>query len=174
MQNLVHNHSKTLLIALLSIGGVSASTITKASPDQTAPSFVRTPAHEFPNPTDTEVVALADHSIRVFMTSVRGKSMQTFWKHVSLQLQKKYSVAKLDAAFKEFYGLPISGNPLAGLSPIFKSRPVIDENRKLVVEGYYTTRPSQLNFRLVYLKEGLSWKVIGINVKVNPKRAPST
>jgi hypothetical protein len=155
MQNLVHNHSKTLLIALLSIGGVSASTITKASPDQTAPSFVRTPAHEFPNPTDTEVVALADHSIRAFMTSVRGKSMQTFWKHVSLQLQRKYSVAKLDAAFKEFYGLPISGNPLAGLSPIFKSRPVIDENRKLVVEGYYTTRPSQLNFRLVY-KRGLA------------------
>lgn len=119
-------------------------------------------------PSDDQVVELADRSMRVFMTSVREKSMQTLWNHVSLQLKEKFSVAQLDEAFKAFYELSITGDPLAGKSPIFTAGPMIDGNSNLVVDGYYTTSPSRVSFHLVFAMEGRAWKVVGINVSAKP------
>ncbi|MEZ0304198.1 MAG: hypothetical protein ACAH24_19405 [Hyphomicrobiaceae bacterium] len=77
-------------------------------------------------PSDDQVVELADNSMRIFMTSVREKSMRGLWDHISLRFREKFSVAQLDEAFKDFYDLQITGDPLAGKSPIFTAGPAID------------------------------------------------
>ena len=125
-------------------------------------------------PSDDQVVELADRAMRVFMTSVRDKSMQSLWNHVSLQLRAKYSVAQLDDAFRAFYSLPITGDPLVGRSPIFTAGPAIDGNSNLVVEGYYTTSPSRVSFHLAFAMEGRAWKVLSINVSVKPVAAANS
>jgi len=124
-------------------------------------------------PSNDQVVTLVDQSMRLFMTSVREKSMQTFWNHVSLQAQQKNSVAQFDEAFKHFYtGVSLKGDPLAGKSPVFNIQPSIDANGWLVVDGYYPTTPARLEFRVRYVTEGIGWKVRSINVTI-PSAPPA-
>lgn len=119
-------------------------------------------------PSDDQVVELADRSMRVFMASVREKSMQGLWNHVSPRFKEQFSVAQLDQVFKPFYNLAIVGDPLAGKSPIFAADPTIDANSNLIVEGYYTTSPLRVSFHLVFAMEGRTWKLVSINVSAKP------
>jgi len=135
----------------------------------------KTEARGIEAPSNDQVVTLVDQSMRLFMTSVREKSMQTFWNHVSLQAQQRYSVAQFDEAFKNFYtGATFKGDPLAGRSPVFNTQPAVDANGWLAIEGYYPTTPARLEFRLQYVTEGLGWKVRSINVKMTePSASPA-
>ena len=125
-------------------------------------------------PHDDQVTELADRSMRIFMASVREKSMQKLWSHVSLRFREKYSVAQLDGIFKGFYDLKITGDPLAGKSPIFTAAPAINNDNNLVVDGYYATSPWRVDFHLVYVMEGRAWKLISINVSAKPPPVPAT
>ena len=124
-------------------------------------------------PSDDQVVELADNSMRIFMTSVREKSMRGLWDHISLRFREKFSVAQLDEAFKDFYDLKITGDPLAGKSPIFTAGPAIDEHGNLSVDGYYATTPSRVSFHLAFVMEGRTWKLIEINVNAKPLATPA-
>jgi hypothetical protein len=156
----------TALAALLALASLMPANAGAPAPRDQMPVLVS--AENIQVPSDEQVVELADRAMRVFMTSVRTKSMQALWNHVSLQLRQKFSVAQLDKAFKAFYGLSITGEPLAGKSPIFTNGPTIDGNSYLVVDGYYTTSPSRVGFHLVFAMEGRTWKVIAINVSTTP------
>jgi len=156
----------TALAALLALSSLLPANAAGPASREYAPILVS--AENIQAPSDEQVVELADRAMRVFMTSVRAKSMQALWNHVSLQLRQKYSVAQLDEAFKVFYGISITGEPLAGKSPIFTNGPTIDGNGYLVVDGYYTTSPSRVGFHLVFAMEGRTWKVIAINVSTTP------
>jgi hypothetical protein len=123
-------------------------------------------------PSDDEVVALVDRSMRVFMSSVREKSMRSLWNHISSRFRDKYSVAQLDEVFKDFYGLAITGDPLAEKSPIFTAGPAMDRDGNLVVDGYYATSPLRVRFHLTFAMEGRAWKLVGINVSAKPIEAP--
>ncbi len=160
----------TALAALLAV-----ATLVPANAGPPAPrdaGIVLASAAGIQPPSDDQVVELADRSMRIFMQSVREGSMRALWNHVSLRLREKFSVAQLDEAFKSFYSLTITGDPLAGKSPIFSTDPAIDANSDLVVEGYYTTSPSRVSFHLVYAMEGRAWKLVGINVNATPIAAP--
>ena len=123
-------------------------------------------------PSDDQAVELAERSMRIFMASVRGKSMQGLWTHSSARFREQFSVAHLDKVFKDFYDLTITGDPLAGKSPIFTAGPMINEEGKLVVDGYYATTPWRVSFHLTFIMEGRSWKLVGINVSAKPPPAP--
>jgi hypothetical protein len=124
-------------------------------------------------PSEGQVVELADTSMRIFMASVREKSMRGLWDHISLRFREKFSVAQLDEAFKDFYDLQITGDPLAGRSPIFTAGPAIDEHGNLTVDGYYATTPSRVSFHLTFVMEGRTWKLIEINVSAKPVATPA-
>ncbi len=98
--------------------------------------------------------------------------MQTLWNHISPRFQEKYSVAQLNEAFRDFFTLPITGDPLAGKMPIFSTDPQIQAGGNLVVDGFYATTPSRLSFHLVFGMEGRSWKLLGINVSAKPVSEP--
>jgi len=159
----------TALAVLLALGGLlPANAGGPVSRDQ-RPMLVSTA--DVQAPSEDQVVEMADRSMRVFMTSVREKSMQALWNHVSQQLKAKYSVEQLDDAFRSFYGVAITRDPLQGKSPIFTSGPAMNGEGNLVVDGYYTTTPSRISFHLVFTMEGRAWKVVGINVNAKPVTA---
>lgn len=140
-----------------------------AAPEQ---SLLLVSAGRVQAPSDDEVVELVDRSMRVFMSSVREKSMRSLWNHVSPRFRDKYSVAQLDEVFKDFYGLAITGDPLAEKSPIFTAGPSMDRDSNLVVDGYYATSPLRVSFHLTFAMEGRAWKLVGINVSAKPIEAP--
>jgi hypothetical protein len=123
-------------------------------------------------PSNDQAVQLAERSMRIFMASVREKSMQKLRTHSSARFREKFSVAELDKVFKGFYDLTITGDPLAGKSPIFTAGPVINGGNNLVVDGYYATSPWRISFHLTFIMEGRSWKLVGVNVSAKPPPDP--
>jgi hypothetical protein len=160
----------TALAALLALTNVFPAVA--AAPGPTKSLVLLSSSQDMQVPADEYVVELADRTMRVFMSSVREKSMQSLWDHISPRFREKFSVAQLDEVFKGFYGM-ITGDPLLGKSPIFAATPTIDANSNLVVDGFYTTAPSRLGFHLVYAMEGRTWKLVGINVTAKPVTAPA-
>ena len=160
------------LAALLALANLPPANAGAPAPRDQMP--ILASAADIQAPSDDQVVELADRAMRVFITSVREKSMQALWNHVSRQLREQFSVAQLDEAFKSFYSVPITGEPLAGKSPIFTAGPTIDGNSNLVVDGYYATTPSRVSFHLVFAMEGRAWKVVGINVNAKPIAAANS
>ena len=96
----------------------------------------KTEARGIEAPSNDQVVALVDQSMRLFMTSVREKSMQTFWNHISLQAQQRHSVAQLDEAFKFFYtglhGRPSRGQESCIQGPALNRRQWLANRRRLL------------------------------------------
>jgi hypothetical protein len=123
-------------------------------------------------PSNDEAVDLTERSMRIFIASVREKTMQGLWTHSSARFRETFSVAQLDKVFKNFYDLTITGDPLAGKSPIFTGGPMINEDGNLVVDGYYATTPWRVGFHLTFIMEGRNWKLAGINVSAKPPPAP--
>ena len=106
----------TALAVLLALGGLlPANAGGPVSRDQ-RPMLVSTA--DVQAPSEDQVVEMADRSMRVFMTSVREKSMQALWNHVSQQLKAKYSVEQLDDAFRSFYGVAITGDTFDVFLPV--------------------------------------------------------
>jgi len=161
----------TALAALLALANVFPALAATHVPTNSP--VLLTSAADIQVPADEHVVELADRTMRVFMSSVRDKSMQALWDHISPRFREKFSVAQLDEVFKGFYGMTITGDPLLGKSPIFADTPIIDANSNLVVDGFYTTSPSRIGFHLVYAIEGRTWKLVGINVTAKPITAPA-
>jgi hypothetical protein len=160
----------TVVMALLALGSLHAADAATHAPG--APPIVEA-SMDVQAPADDQVVELADNSMRIFMASVREKSMQGLWDHISYRFRQKFSVAQLDGVFKDFYGLQITGDPLAGKSPIFTAGPVINDDGNLIVDGYYATTPWRVSFHLVFAMEGRTWKLVGINVSAKPPAAPT-
>jgi hypothetical protein len=158
------------LAAVVTFAGLLPAGLALATPTDRLLVAVAMPGIQVPS--DDQLVALADRAMRAFMTSVREKSMQTLWNHISPRFQEKYSVAQLDEAFREFFTLPITGDPLAGKMPIFSSDPQLQTGGNLVVDGFYATTPSRLSFHLVFGMEGRNWKLVGINVSAKPVSEP--
>src|SRR5215831_4603297 len=161
----------TAVAALLAL--INVFPAVAATPGPTNSLVLLSSTEDIQVPEDEYVVELADRTMRVFMSSVREKSMQSLWDHISPRFREKFSVAQLDEVFKGFYGMTITGDPLLGKSPIFADTPIIDANSNLVVDGFYTTSPSRIGFHLVYAIEGRTWKLVGINVTAKPITAPA-
>ena len=125
----------------------------------------------YPIPSNDQAVELAERSMRIFMASVREKSMQGLWTHSSARFREKFSVAQLDKVFKGFYDLKITGDPLAGKSPIFTAGPMINgttiwSSRLLRDHTLARQLPSHLH-------DGRSQlELVGINVSAKPPPAP--
>jgi hypothetical protein len=153
----------TLLLALITMAAAAEPTRSPRSP-----AIVVASALEIQAPPDDQVVELADRAMRIFMTSVREKSMRGLWNHAASRFREQFSLAQLEDVFKAFYGLRITGDPLAETSPIFTAAPLLDRNSNLVVDGFYATMPWRVSFHLAFAMEGRAWKLVGINVNAKP------
>jgi hypothetical protein len=121
-------------------------------------------------PSDDQVVELATTDAHIGDIGP-GKEHARAGDHISLRFGR--SSQQLDEAFKDFYDLQITGDPLAGKSPIFTAGPAIDEHGNLSVDGYYATSPSRVSFHLAFVMEGRTWKLIEINVNAKPLATPA-
>ena len=65
--------------------------------------------------------------------------------------------ARLKSELKSIGDQKIDLSSLVREEPVLNGAPVVDKNGKLVLSGYYPTRPARVSFRLTFLGRGDSW-----------------
>jgi hypothetical protein len=116
-------------------------------------------------PSEPEQISLVSESMAVFAKSVSEGSMATFHSHISNLWRKQHDVEKLDDAFASFYSIQANFSFLQSVSPIFSEPPSLDENKVMKITGYYPLAKETVYFEQKYIKEGLSWKLLGFNIR---------
>jgi hypothetical protein len=129
-------------------------------------SGIQTESSPLQVPDEQNQVKLVNESMLVFAQSVKEKSMSKFHQHVSNVWQQSYTIAQLDEAFGVFYELESDLRILKNFSPVFDSKPIVNDEGNMVISGQYPTKPSKMYFKQTYVYEGLSWKLIGFSANI--------
>ena len=111
--------------------------------------------------------------MRTFIEGIRQKDFRVLGSVASLNFRKIYTPEQVNEAFKAFFAVEITGDPLAGRSPVFLAAPAIGKDGRLAIQGMYELPDGLLLFQLAYVREGTGWKLDGLNVKSQPYNAPS-
>ncbi|MFV2005241.1 MAG: hypothetical protein ACC650_08530 [Gammaproteobacteria bacterium] len=118
-------------------------------------------------PSSEELVELTNESMLKFAESVNASDFKIFHSYISNLWRKQFTVEKFNTTFKSFIDAKINLVPaLNTTSPVFDSKPSLNTDGVLTLEGHYPTTPSQLKFKLKYIFEGISWKLIGTSVYI--------
>ena len=129
-------------------------------------SGIQEETHSAQMPSEKKQIKLVSDSMHVFALSIKEKSMLKMFNHVSNLWKKQFSVEKFDETFGSFYKFGDSLMLLDQRSPQFFSKPILNKDGVLIIEGFYSTKPKQLYFEQKYIYEGLSWKLMGFNISV--------
>ena len=116
-------------------------------------------------PGKADQMALVKQSIHDFIVSVEQKNMEHFRSTTSQLWQKQHTTEQLNQAFKAIIDSGANWSVLDSFQPVFSSEAKVDESGVLLLAGYYPTKPSQVNFELKFIYEGVSWKLIGFNIQ---------
>ena len=117
-------------------------------------------------PPEKELVILVDESLNKFAHSVNMKNFKGFHSYIAHLWSKQVTIEKLNTIFKVFMDNNINLLPLLkSSSPTFTSKPTLKKGI-LMIKGYYPTKSTKIVFELDYIHEGLSWKLIRINIKL--------
>ena len=119
-------------------------------------------------PTIEEANALVRDSLAAFNAAVQTKSFVDFHKQIAVMWQKQVTPDRLAELFGGFIKAGVNIAGVARMEPDFDKPPAIDENGILELKGSYPTRPSKVMFDLAYLYEANEWKLVKINVNVQP------
>ena len=125
-------------------------------------------AQEVPAPDQAE--ALVKASMLDFALAVKAKDFTAFHKHIAKFWQVRTSAGELAQIFKAFIDQEIDLTVLDDLRPTLTKKPAVNSQSWLVVEGAYATKPSAVDFSLKYIKEGVDWKLVGIEVNIAPSQ----
>jgi hypothetical protein len=87
----------------------------------------------------------------------------------SKPFRDEFSPDRLKEVFKVFAEKHIDFDVIAAKTPLPTQEAKIDENGKLILQGYFDTTPNHVYYDLHYILSEGDWKPIEINVKV---RAP--
>ena len=140
---------------VLSMGGAEAGAAAAVKAPQ-APTI----------PPEEEVRKLVKESLLDFNQGVQAGEFAAFREKTAQPFQKQFAVEQLREVFKDFIDQKINVATIANLQPVFEEGPTLNEDGRLVVSGYYPTKPNRVIFKLQYAYEDPSWKIISINVQV--------
>jgi len=120
-------------------------------------------------PADKELKALVFDSLFAFNQAVLKKDFTQFHQErLASEFRKQFPLEKFAAAFQVFIDKGYDISNIAKSEPVFDGAPAIDSDGLLVVKGHYPTRPNKVTFKLIYVQESSSWKLMGINVQAIP------
>jgi hypothetical protein len=125
-----------------------------------------------PVPTEKEAKRLALDSLLAFNKALKAKNFDSFYGQIAKLWQAQTTAAKLKETFQPFLAQDAHISGIADVEPVFDSKPAIDSDGFLVLEGSYPTQPSKVFFELRYVYEDEAWELVGINV--NLKKAAGT
>lgn len=152
------------LLALLLAGAGVAFGVWFSLPSQ------KIPLHQpssLPLPDRPAAVALVSATMEAFAQALTTKDFVTFYRSISVRWQKQTSPEKIAIALDAFtpFG-PDVRQAIHHQEPMLNSRPLIDSENVLNLQGFYRIEATKMLFQLKYVYESSSWKLFGINVEV--------
>ncbi len=165
----------TILALVAGLAGASTCVLAGTPAQPPAPPKQGDTALAAPAAADFETIAveLTDTAMRTFIEGIRQKDFRVLGSIASLNFRNSYTPEQVNEAFKAFFAVEITGDPLAGRSPVFLAAPAIGKDGRLAIQGMYELPDGLLLFQLAYVREGTGWKLDGLNVKSQPYNAPS-
>lgn len=165
----------TILALVAGLAGASTASLADTPAQPPAPPQQGATALAALTAADLEAVSveLADTVMRTFIQGVRQKDFRVLGKVASLNFRKSYTPEQVNEAFKQFFTVEVTGDPLAGKSPVFMKAPAVGPDKRLGIEGMYELADGLLLFQLAFVREGTGWKLDGLNVKSRPYNAPA-
>jgi hypothetical protein len=86
---------------------------------------------------------------------------------LSKPFRDQFSAERLKETFREFADKHVDYDIIAAYKPVYGKLPVVDDDGKLLVEGYFPTEPKRLNFKLDFIPSDGEWKLIRVKVDVD-------
>jgi len=124
-------------------------------------------------PRAKDLAALVTRSLLAFDNASKRRDFTDFHKTVSRPLAEKLGPADMLAAFAPYIEKNVDLAGIAAMTPVLNPPPAIDPRGLLVTSGYYPTSPARVLFTLKYLRESTEWRLIAIDVHVQPIPLPS-
>jgi hypothetical protein len=127
-------------------------------------------------PSEKEARALALDSLMAFNQSIQEKNFESFHQQIGTIWRNEITPEKLKQIFQPFIDKGVDLSPIKKVQPKFETRPAINADGMLELNGSYPTQPSKVVFKLKYVYELAEWKLVAINVNLtkNTDRAEKT
>jgi hypothetical protein len=116
-------------------------------------------------PSGEEQRRLAEETIDKFDDALDERDFTKFHKYCSRLWQKQVTPRDLKAAFHGFLDKKVRVAEALNHDPVFSPAPKIDENGRLVLQGFYPTEPYKIYFQFSYVAENNAWKLSAIHIK---------
>jgi hypothetical protein len=113
-----------------------------------------------------ELRIMTNNAVMALAVAINRNDFSGFYDSISRLWQSQTSKYELREIFKEFIKKNIDLTIIENKTPIYKEKPYLDKNELLVLEGYYSTKPYTVNFRLKYIYEYPVWKLFGIYINI--------
>ena len=86
---------------------------------------------------------------------------------LSKPFRDQFSADRLKETFREFAKKHVDYDIIAAYQPTYSTPPVVDDDGKLLVEGYFPTEPKRVNFKLAFIPSDGEWKLIRLKVDID-------
>jgi hypothetical protein len=117
-------------------------------------------------PSEKEARALALDSLLAFNQSIQEKNFESFHQQIGTIWRNEITPEKLKQIFQPFIDKEVDLSPIKKVQPKFETRPAINADGMLELNGSYPTKPSKVVFKLKYVYELAEWKLVAINVNL--------
>jgi len=88
------------------------------------------------------------------------------------RFSSRFNAERLSEIFTVFRRKKVDLGIVATMKPRIKPAPRIDEQGRMQITGWFPTRPSRVLFRMIFRRDGGTWKLTSIRVSVKrPKSA---
>ncbi|MEP6822363.1 MAG: hypothetical protein ABI946_08445, partial [Chthoniobacterales bacterium] len=119
-------------------------------------------------PSESEAATLVKDSLLTFNDAVQAKDFSGFHEAIADVWKAQVTPEKLATIFQSFIEQEINLAPIKDMTPKFDKPPALNDDGVLVLQGSYLTRASRLRFDLGYMFQEPEWKLVKVNVDVDP------
>jgi hypothetical protein len=121
-------------------------------------------------PSERALEALVKATLLTFNDANVTGNYDVFHARLSKPFREQFPVGRLAKRFEEFRKKHLDIDIVAALKPSYDPAARIDDDGRLLVEGWFPTEPLWVYFNLEFIPSDGEWKLISINVKVgDPK-----
>ena len=121
-------------------------------------------------PGERALEALVKATLLTFNDANVTGNYTVFHAKLAKPFRQQFTPERLGEAFKSFVERHIDFDVIAAYKPVYEPAPVVDDDGRLIVEGYFPTEPARVAFDLKFIPSDGEWKLISIHVKT--ERAP--
>lgn len=119
-------------------------------------------------PPDNRLRQLSDQTLRDLIAALQAKDCNAFHATISRLWQQQVTAEELLDLLQPLIDRQVDLTEVNEVAPVFDNPPVINDERLLVLAGYYPGNSSRTVFRWKYTYEHPDWKLMGFQMSVVP------